>query len=138
MAAVFESIIGKQILDNKTKEAMSGFSSLSKIKSGEEIACVFEFDDGKHPIAAYLDENYFEFNQDNFAGREVYVLCKVVIRKVSKGEKIRLDEIFEDVKKMPLNRSQLRNMPKNIDNPAKFRDEIKAPVLVVLLIAVYY
>lgn len=65
------------------------------------------------------------------------MLCKV-IRKVPKGEKIKLDEIFEDVKKMPLNRSQRRNMPKNIDNPAEIRDEIKGPALVVLPIAVYY
>lgn len=137
MAAVLEPVIGKPVLDGRTKEAMNSFSNLSKIKSSKGIACVFEFEDGKYPIVAHLDENYFECNQDNFVRREVYMLCKV-IRKVPKGEKIKLDEIFEDVKKMPLNRSQRRNMPKNIGNPSEIRDEIKGPALVVLPIAVYY
>lgn len=50
---------------------------------------------------------------------------------------IKLDEIFDDIKKIPLNRSQRRNMPKNMDNPAELRDVIKGPALVVLPIAVY-
>lgn len=94
---------------SKMRKFTRGFAKLS------EMATVFE------PIVAHLDENYFECNQDNFTGCETYMLCKV-IRKVPKGEKIKLDEIFEDVKRMPLNRSQRRNMPKNIDNPAEFRD----------------
>ena len=94
------------------------------------MAAVFE------PIVAHLDENYFECNQGNFTGRETYMLCKV-IRKVPKGEKIKLDEIFEDVKRMPLNRSQRRNMPKNIDNPAEFRDEIGGSSNCCLLLNVF-
>ena len=46
-------------------------------------------------------------------------------------------KIFEDIKKLPLNRAQRRNMPKNMDNPAELRDVIKGPALVVLPIAVY-
>lgn len=46
-------------------------------------------------------------------------------------------EIFDDIKKLPLNRTKRRKMPKNTDNPAEFRDIMKEPVLLVLPIAVY-
>ena len=97
LATVLESFTDQQILDKKTNEAIQGFSALGQMKSGKEIACVFEFEDGLHPLVAYLD----------------------------------------DIKKLPLNRSQRRNMPKNMDNPAELRDVIKGPALVVLPIAVY-
>lgn len=135
LAAVFETITNQQILDKKTTESVQGFSALGQMKSGKEIACVFEFADGKHPIVAYLDESYFRCNQDNFVGQS-YLLCKIV-RKIPKGQSIKLDEIFDDFKKLPLNRAQRRNMPKNMDNPAELRDVIKGPALVVLPIAVY-
>ena len=135
LAAVFETITNQQILDKKTTESVQGFSALGQIKSGKEITCVFEFADGKHPIVAYLDESYFRCSQDNFVGQS-YLLCKI-IRKIPKGQSIKLDEIFDDFKKLPLNRAQRRNMPKNMDNPAELRDVIKGPALVVLPIAVY-
>lgn len=111
------------------------FFALDQMKSGKEISCVFEFEDGNHPLVAYLDESYFKCEQDNFVG-QAYLLCKI-IRKVPKGQSIKLDEIFDDVKKLPLNRAQRRSMPKNMDNPAVLRDVIKGPALVVLPIAVY-
>lgn len=135
LASVFESITDQQILDQKATEAVKGFSALGQLKSGKEISCVFEFEDGNHPLVAYLDENYFRCEQENFVGQS-YLLCKV-IRKISKGQSIKLDEIFDDVKKLPLNRAQRRTMPKNMDNPAELRDIIKGPALVVLPIAVY-
>lgn len=135
LAAIFESFTDQPILDKKTNEAIQGFSALGQMKSGKEIACVFEFGDGKHPIVAYLDENYFRCGQENFVG-QAYLLCKI-LRKVPKGQSIKLDEIFDDIKKLPLNREQRRNMPKNMDNPAELRDVIKGPALVVLPIAVY-
>lgn len=135
LAAVFETITDQQILDKKTTEAVNGFSALGQMKSGKEITCVFEFDDGKYPLVAYLDESYFRCGQDSFVG-QAYLLCKVV-RKVPKGQNIKLDEIFDDVKKLPLNRAQRRTMPKNMENPAELRDIIKGPALVVLPIAVY-
>lgn len=135
LAAVFETITDQQILDKKATEAVQGFTALGQIKSGKEISCVFEFADGKHPLVAYLDESYFRCNQDNFVGQS-YLLCKI-IRKIPKGQSIKLDEIFDDFKKLPLNRAQRRNMPKNMDNPAELRDVIKGPALVVLPIAVY-
>ena len=135
LAAVFETITDQQILDKKATEAVQGFSALGQMKSGKEIACVFEFADGKYPIVTYLDESYFRCTQDNFVGQS-YLLCKI-IRKIPKGQSIKLDEIFNDFKKLPLNRAQRRNMPKNMDNPAELRDVIKGPALVVLPIAVY-
>lgn len=135
LAAVFETITDQQILDKKATEAVNGFTALGQMKSGKEIACVFEFDDGKYPLVAYLDDSYFRCGQDSFVG-QAYLLCKIV-RKVPKGQNIKLDEIFDDVKKLPLNRAQRRSMPKNMDNPTELRDVIRGPALVVLPIAVY-
>lgn len=135
LAVAFETITAQQILDEKDTEAVNGFFALDQMKSGKEISCVFEFEDGNHPLVAYLDESYFRCEQDNFVG-QAYLLCKI-IRKVPKGQSIKLDEIFDDVKKLPLNRAQRRSMPKNMDNPAVLRDVIKGPALVVLPIAVY-
>ena len=135
LAAVFETITDQRILDEKATEAVNGFSALGQIKAGREIACVFEFEDGAYPLIAYLDESFFRCEQNNFVGK-AYLLCKV-IRKIPKGQNVKLDEIFDDVKKMPLNRAQRRKMPKNMDNPVELRDVIKGPALVVLPIAVY-
>lgn len=135
LASVFQAITEQQILDKKATEAVNGFAALGQLQSGKEIACVFEFEDGKFPLVAYLDESYFRCEQDSFVG-QAYMLCKVV-RKIPKGQSIKLDEIFDDVKKLPLNRTQRRKMPKNMDNPAEIRDVIKGPAFVVLPIAVY-
>ena len=135
LTAVFESVTDQQILDEKANEAVRGFSALGQMKTGKEIACVFEFEDGKHPLVAYLDESYFRCGQDNFVG-QAYLLCKIV-RKIPKGQSLKLDEIFDYIKKLPLNREQRRSMPKNIDNPVELQDVIKGPALVVLPIAVY-
>lgn len=45
---------------------------------------------------SYLDESYFGCSEDNFVG-ESYLLCKI-IRKVQKGQSVKLDEIFDDEK----------------------------------------
>ena len=68
LASAFERITDQKILDEKATEAVQGFSALGQMKSGKEIACVFEFEDGKHPLVAYLDESYFRCGQDNFVG----------------------------------------------------------------------
>jgi len=135
LATIFENITEQQLLDKKATEAVNGFSALGQLKSGKEIACVFNFDDGRFPMVSYLDESYFRCAQDNFIG-QAYMLCKV-IRKIPKGQSVKLDEIFDDVKKLPLNRTQRRNMPKNVDNPTEIRDVIKGPTLIVLPISVY-
>lgn len=135
LASVFETITDQQILDKKTSDAVNGFSALGQLKSGKEISCIFQFEDGSYPMVAYLDESYFRCAKENFVG-QAYMLCKI-IRKIPKGQNIKLDEIFDDIKKMPLNRAQRRSMPQNMDNPAEIRDVIKGPAFIVLPIAVY-
>ena len=135
LATVIQTITEQKILDKKATEVVNGFSALEQLKAGKSISCVFEFEDGKFPLVAYLDESYFRCEQDNFVG-QAYLLCKI-IRKIPKGQNIKLDEILDDIKKLPLNRAQRRNMPKNMDNPAEIRDVINGPALIVLPIAVY-
>ena len=135
LASTVQPFTEQPLLDKKTEEVVKGFTALEQLRSGKAISCVFEFEDKKFPIVAYLDESFFRCNQDNFVG-ESYLLCKV-IRKIPKGKNIKLDEVFEDVKNLPLNRAQRRNLPKNIDNPAEISDVIKGPAFVVLPVAVY-
>lgn len=135
LAASFEAITDETILDQKTKNNINGITALGQLKSGKDISCVFEFENKQFPLVATLDESYFRCNQDNFVG-QAYLLCKV-IRKVHKGANIKLDEIFDDIKKLPLNRNQRRKMPKKMDNPVELRDVIRGPALVVLPIAFY-
>lgn len=135
LAALIQRITDQQVLDKEATEAINGFSALGKMKSGKEISCVFNFDDRKYPLVAYLDENYFRCEQDSFVGQS-YMLCKIV-RKIPKGQSVKLDEIFDDIKKLPLNRDQRRKMPKNIDNPDIIKDVIKGPAMVVVPVAVY-
>ena len=87
------------------------------------------------PLVGRLDENYFKCELSQFVG-QFYMLCKVQ-KKIAKGQSIKLDEIFEDIKKLPLNREQRRNMPKNLDNPDIIRDVVKGPALQVIPVAIY-
>ena len=41
-----------------------------------------------------------KFRKKSFVGQS-YILCKV-LRKISKGQNIKLDAIFDSIKKMPL------------------------------------
>ena len=135
LAAAMEPLTDQTLLDQETAKAINGLAAISQFKSGKGIPCVFEFEDGQYPIVAYLDENYFRCNQDSFVG-QAYLLCKI-IRKVPKGQNLRLDEIFDGIKNLPLNRTQRRTARKNLSNPADLRDIVKGPALVVLPIAVY-
>ena len=134
-AVAIESFTNQEILDKKATKAINGLSTLNQLKAGKEIACVFEFDDKQYPLIASLDEGYFQCEQGSFVG-QVYMLCKVV-RKIPKGQSIKLDEIFDDIKKLPMNRAQRRTMPRDMDNPTELRDVVKGPALVVLPIAAY-
>lgn len=135
LATVFQGLTDQQLLDKQAKEAVAGFSALGQLQSGKAISCVFNFEDGKFPLVAYLDEDYFKCDQESFVG-ESYMVCKV-LRKIPRGQSVKLDEIFDDIKKIPLNRQQRRKLPKNMDNPVELRDVIKGPALVVVPIAVY-
>lgn len=130
-----EYATGRQYLDKKTNEAIQGITALDHINSDNKISCVFEFSDKNYPLVADLDKSYFKCKPEHFVGT-VYLVCKV-IRKIPKGQKISLDEVFDAIKKLPLNRELRRAMPKNLENPAFLRDVIKGPALIVLPIAVY-
>lgn len=135
LATIFQGMTDQQILDRKAQEAVASFSALEQLQLGKEITCVFNFEDGKYPLIAYLDEKYFKCDQESFVG-ESYMVCKV-LRKIPKGKSVKLDEIFGDIKRIPMNRQQRRKMPKNMDNPDAVKDVVKGPALVVVPIAVY-
>lgn len=122
-------------MDNKSKETINGISLLGNLKSVNGISCVFSFEDDRFPLVASLDESYFKCELSQFVG-QFYMLCKVQ-KKIPKGQSIKLDEIFEDIKKMPFNREQRRKIPKNLDNPEIIRDVIKGPALQVIPVAIY-
>lgn len=135
LAGVFESITQQSLFDAKSEEAISGISLLGSLKSENGISCVFSFEDVKFPLVARLDEKYFKCELSQFVG-QFYMLCKIQ-KKIIKGQSIKLDEIFEDIKRLPLNREQRRKMPKKLDNPDVIRDVIKGPALQVIPIAIY-
>ena len=135
LAEVFETITQQSILDKTSEEAIAGISALGNLKSESGISCVFSFEDNLFPLVARLDESYFRCDLSQFVG-QFYMLCKVQ-KKISKGQSVKLDEIFEDIKNLPLNREQRRKMPKNLDNPDIIRDIIKGPALQVVPIAIY-
>lgn len=135
LATAFQGITEQQLLDKKAQEAIAGFAVLEQLQSGKAISCVFNFEDGKYPLIAQLDETYFKCDQESFIG-ESYMVCKV-LRKIPKGKSVKLDEIFDDFKRLPLNRQQRRNMPQNMDNPEGLKDVVRGPALVVIPIAVY-
>lgn len=135
LAEMFETITQQSLLDTKSEEAINRISLLGSLKPEKGISCVFSFEDGAFPLVARLDENYFKCELSQFVG-QFYMLCKIQ-KKIVKGQSVKLDEIFEDIKKLPLNREQRRKMPKNLDNPDIIRDVIKGPALQVIPIAIY-
>jgi hypothetical protein len=135
LAAVFQGFSEKTMIDKKAQEALNGIKKFDEYNSRKDITCVFNFVDKTFPIIASLDKQYFKVDQEQFVG-QVNLLCKIQ-QKIEKGHNIELDEIFETVKNLPLNRSQKRNMPKNMTNPQIIRDVIKGPTLRVIPIAVY-
>jgi hypothetical protein len=135
LAEVFQPLYEEPLIDKKTQETISGIARLDEYKAKKDIPCVFNFEDKNFPIITYLDEQFLKVEQDRFVG-QVYLLCKIQ-QKIEKGQSIELDEIFEVVKNLPLNREQRRKMPKNMSNPHEVRDVVKGPALKVIPIAVY-
>lgn len=87
---------------------------------------------GKLRSFMYMDEVLL----NDYIG-QFYVLCKVQ-SKIDKGKSIYLDELLEDIKKLPLNREQTRKMKKNeLSNPKELSDQIKGPAIITLPIAIY-
>jgi hypothetical protein len=136
IADFFYGYTDEKIVDKDTKTALDGITALSELKSSKAISCVFNFEDMKFPVITELDEQYFCVEQENFV-KEVYVLCKIQ-RKLQKGEKVELDDIFEQFKNLPLNREQRRKITKkDLTNPKEIKDIIKGPAFTATVIAVY-
>lgn len=130
-----EKFMDSKLMDDKTQKAISGLNALGNMNDKKQISCVFNFEDSKIPLVAYLDERYFRCGQERFVGQS-YMLCKIQ-KKVLQGQSIKLDEIFDDIKRLPLNREQRRKMPKTMENPKEIKDIIKGPALVVIPAAIY-
>lgn len=135
LCEVMQKHVDTPILDRNTKNTIKGINDLEQYISDKATPCVFEFDDNEYPVITYLNDEFLKCKQDDFIG-EACLFCKV-IRKIPEGKIIKLDEIFEDIQNLPLNRAQRRNMPKNLNNPREIKDEIKGPAVVVQPIAVY-
>lgn len=135
LLTVFQQLVDKPIIDNKDKEAINGLESLGEIKNNNLLTCVFKFEDKKYPLIAYLDESYFKISKDDFSTLS-YMFCKIQ-RKIDKGQKIELDEIFKDVKFLGLNKAQRKKLPKNLSNPKEIKDVVNGPAFIVTPIAIY-
>ena len=135
LAIAMEKLTDEQILDQKTRFAVEGVSALSQYKQSKAVSCVFEFEDGKYPLIACLDESYFQCEQASFVG-DAYLLCKI-LKKIPEGESVRLDEVLANIEKLPLNQEQRSKLPNDMSNPEVLRDEINGPALLVVPIAFY-
>lgn len=135
LVSCVEKFMDSKLMDDKTQRAISGLNALGNMNDKKQISCVFNFEDSKIPLVAYLDESYFQCEQERFVGQS-YMLCKIQ-KKISEGQTIKLDEIFDDIKKLPLNREQRRKMPRTMANPKEIKDVIKGPALVVIPVAIY-
>ena len=135
LADIFQPLVDEPMLDANVEKALNGFETLSKVKKENSITCVFNFEDKKCPLVAYLNEDFLKISKEQFISQS-YMFCKVQ-KKIQKGESIALDEIFENFKSLAINREQRRKMPKDLSNPKAIRDKIKGPALVVIPIAIY-
>lgn len=135
LVQVFQDVADQDVLDPKTKEAINGFRSLNAMASRNGLKCVFSFEDEKFPLIAQLNEDCLKVELDNIIG-QVYLLCKIQ-RKIPKGQSVKLDELLEQFKSMPMNRKEKRKLPKKMNNPEVIKDEVKGPAFTVLPIAMY-
>ena len=135
LASFYENITQQRILDTKMEAAINGLTTLENLKNGAGLSCVFSFEDGNYSLVGVLNETYLKCEQSQFIG-QCCMLCKIQ-RKILKGQNIKLDEIFEDIKKLPFNHEQRRKIQKNLDNPDIIRDVIEGPALQIIPIAIY-
>jgi len=136
LASAFEGMTDQVLMDDTTTNMFDSITKLGESKNKSELPCVFSFSDSQYPLVAYMDKQCFQVEADRFVG-QCYMLCKIQ-RKVEKGESIKLDEIFDVIKDIPMNREQRHKLQtKNMSNPAEFKDIVKGPAFVVAPVAVY-
>lgn len=136
LCEVVQTFLGDNVIDDAGKEAINGFERLSESRNRNSLSCVFNFEDKKYPLIGTIDKTYLKTSKDNFVS-QAYMLCKIQ-KKIDKGNSICLDEIFEDVKSIAINREQRRKMAKkDMSNPKEIKDKIMGPAFVVIPIAIY-
>ena len=133
-----EQIFPQKIASDEERRSISGIKKLNELQNGKEVACVVTLNDcAKYQFVCYLDEDWFRVNQENFVG-DVTILCKVQ-KKVEKGQSIELNDLFKNIRNMPLNREQRRQIMDKSDmkTPKELSDIIKGPLFVVAPVAIY-
>ena len=137
LGKAIESMTEQKIIDKKAETVINSLNSISSIKEEESVACVMSFAGQKDfQIVTHLNRKYMKYQQSDYVG-QFYALCKVQ-NKIDKGKSIYLDELLEDIKRLPLNREQTRKMKKNeLSNPKELSDQIKGPAIITLPIAIY-
>jgi hypothetical protein len=137
LGKAIENMTEQKIIDKKAETVINSVNSISSIKEEDSVACVMSFAGQKDfQIVTHLNRKYMKYQQSDYVG-QFYALCKVQ-SKIEKGKSIYLDELLEDIKRLPLNREQTRKMKKNdLSNPKEISDQIKGPAIITLPIAIY-
>ena len=135
LADTVETFVEEGLMDEKFRKTLDGITKLENIYAKETTTCVFNFSDEKYPLIAEINERYLRIGKESFSG-EVCMLCKIQ-KKVEENEKMQIDNIFEEINRIPLNRAQRRSRGNELSNPKEFKDEINGPALIVVPIAIY-
>lgn len=117
-------------IDAQDLETIRAISSFSKNAQKDKTTLVL--DCGDISVVTELDNSFIPLDQNKLIG-EVTLFCKVK-KIIPKGETIKIDELFKDIKGI-LNRQQRRQF--DLDNPEELEDIIHGPALVVQAIAIY-
>ena len=64
LADIFQPLVDEPMLDANAEKALNGFETLSKVKKEKTITCVFNFEDKKYPLVAYLDEGFLKISKE--------------------------------------------------------------------------
>lgn len=94
LVTVFQGLTDQQLLDRQAKKAVAGFSALGKLQSGKAISCVFNFEDGKFPLVAYLNEDYFKCKRGNNWSQNS--VCRILTNEIYTGKIINGKEEIAD------------------------------------------
>lgn len=135
MAEELQPLLEINMLNTSALQAIQGFETLDKLNSGNEISCIFNFDDNHYPLIGKINKNFIITSNDMLLS-ESTLLCKIQ-KKIEKGKSIEIDEIFDSVKNIPVNREQKREFSKNMSNPQILKDKISGPAFFVIPIALY-
>lgn len=127
----------KEILDDKTMNAISGMKMLGEMQNKGGLPCVMPFI-GNHDfkLIAKINKDLLKSTLESLTG-EVTVFAKIQ-RIITKDEKYELVDLIPELNNIPMNREQRRSMPKKSElNPKELKDTIKGPAAIITPIAIY-